>query len=517
MEPHRRTVRWWPALAILLVAGVALAWIWLRDVDSVQNERVVPTFPVLFVTALALVGWSVVFSRFATRTRVAILLVTLAVVGAGLLLLEIKAVDGNLVPIVGWRFAGEREFDAPSVSAPAELAAGPGDYPQLYGPGRSASLDGPALARDWQADPPRELWRREVGESCSSFAVVGNAAVTQEQRGDRDSIVRYDLRTGEQVWVHSETAPFETTIGGRGARATPTIAGDRVFALGATGNLYCVELATGRRVWSRNVLGDHDGGLPDWGMASSPLVVGDLVMVQLGNRSQGLAAYDRRSGEPAWRAGEHRGSYSSPKLMTVAGVPTVVVAYHDAVAGHDPATGRVLWTLDWPNPGSARVSMPIVLDDDRVFVSMGYGVGSRMFRVWRDGDGFASELLWESPRLKSKFAPIVAYGGAIFGLDDGVLVALDPATGDRLWKRGRYGHGQFLRVGDLLLLQTEDGPVVLLEANPAELRELAWLEALSDRTWNPPALAGDILLVRNHLEAAAYELPLAPEQASDRR
>jgi len=151
--------------------------------------------------------------------------------------------------------------------------------------------------------------------------------------------------------------------------------------------------------------------------------------------------------------------------------------------------------------------MPLVIGEDRVLVSAGYGVGSRMFRVSRRTDGYEVELLWDSRRLKSKFAPMVFHDGVVYGLDDGVLVALDPETGERLWKSGRYGHGQLILVGDLLLIQAENGDVVLVEASAQEHRELGRFAALSGRTWNPPALSGRLLLVRNDFEAAVYELP----------
>ena len=153
-----------------------------------------------------------------------------------------------------------------------------------------------------------------------------------------------------------------------------------------------------------------------------------------------------------------------------------------------------------------------MLGDDRVLVSAGYGQGSRMLRLTRTDAGLAAELLWESRRLKSKFASMVFHDGVVYGLDDGVLVALDPENGERLWKGGRYGHGQLLLVGDLLLVQTEDGPVALVEATSEEHRELTRLDALHSHTWNPPALSGHLLLVRNDREAAVYELPPAPSR-----
>ncbi len=505
----RPPIRWWPAAAILAVFTAVVAWIWLRDAAQDQ-DRVVATFPAVFGVVVALLAWLVLFSRLPGRARLAILLTAAAVIAVGLSTLEIKGVDGNIMPIVGFRWSGDRTFDDTARSA--ATVAGPDDYPQFYGPRRDATLAGPRLARDWQATPPKELWRREVGEAWSSFAVVGNAAVTQEQRGEDEAVVRYDLRSGEQVWVHTDRTRFDTTLGGIGPRATPTIAAGRVYALGATGILNCLELDDGSPIWSRQVLEDNDAEASEWGMTSSPLLAGEVVIVQLGLGGTSLAAYDRATGEPVWRGGTDAGSYSMPTLATVAGREQVLIVNGRSVAGHDPASGEMLWREPWDLPGD-RITMPLPLGDDRLLVSAGYGVGSRLLRLEPAGDSFQVEELWESRRLKSKFAPMVARDGVVYGLDDGVAVALDPETGERLWKRGRYGHGQFILVGDLMLIQTEKGDVVLVEATPEEHRELARLDALDGKTWNPPALSGRLLLVRNDREAACYELPLESDEA----
>ena len=500
-------------MVILAIVVGLLAFFWLGPRPSVQ-QRVIPTFPTLFFGALALFAWLVLFSRLAGRTRLAIFLGTAGVVATGFLLLEIKGVDGNLVPLLGFRWSGPRSFEAASAAA-GVTAPGPHDYPQFYGPGRNAMLEGPQLAVDWRSRPPREVWRRQVGEGWSSFAIVGDAAVTQEQRGDDEVVVRYELATGRQVWMHADRAPFNTTIGGSGPRATPTIADGKVYTLGATGILNCLELDSGYPVWSRNVLTDHRAGAPDWGMASSPLIAGDLVIVQLGRGGSSLAAYHRATGEPAWQQGNDRGSYSTPTLATLAGREQVLIVNDRTVVGHDPVSGEPLWREGWPDPGE-RVTPPLQLAEDLLLVSAGYGVGSRLLRV-RPGETWSVEEVWRSPRLKSKFAPMVLHRGVVYGLDDGVMVALDPETGERLWKRGRYGHGQMILVGELLLVQAENGEIALVEANPAEHRELARLSVLDGKTWNPPALSGRFLVVRNNREAACYELPLVRDALSRRQ
>jgi outer membrane protein assembly factor BamB len=237
-------------------------------------------------------------------------------------------------------------------------------------------------------------------------------------------------------------------------------------------------------------------------------VVGGVVIVQPGTPGRSLAGYDRETGELLWLTGPDRGSYGSPVYATLAGVPQVLILNQGSMSGHDPRTGAILWSEEWPG-GEPKVATPLVLDDRRVLFSAGYGLGSRMLELAAKGDGtLAVRELWASPRLKSKFANMVLYEGTVYGLDDGILTALDPETGERRWKRGRYGHGQVVLVGDLLLIQTEKGDVVLVEANPDEHIELGRLEALSEKTWNPPALAGRYLLVRNHHEAVCYELPV---------
>ena len=500
-------IRWWPAFAVLALVATRLVIVWTRAAPSTQ-ARVVPTLKVVVLAAALLFLWSVLFSRLPGRTRLAILAAVL-IAGAVLrLTVRITGVSGNVVPILAWRWGGEPALGDPGgpIARPA-AATGLGDYPQFYGPRRNATVPGPTLARDWDIRPPRLLWRREVGEAWSSFAVAGTAAVTQEQRGEVEAVVRYELATGRQSWVHADRTALATTIGGRGPRATPTLADGRVYALGATGILNCLDLATGKLVWSRNLVDDHQLRLADYGMPSSPLLVGDLVIVQMARVGSSLAAYRRSDGEPVWRAGEDSGSYSSPILATIGGSQQVLIINQRSIAGHLPESGEILWHEPWSHPGE-KVTPPLLLGDDRLLVSAGYGAGSRLLRVGPGEAGMVVEELWASPRLKSKFASMVLHQGTVYGLDDGVLTALDPATGERIWKRGRYGHGQLILVGDLLLIQTEKGDVVLVEATPEEHRELARLEALTGKTWNPPALAGRHLLVRNNREAACYELPI---------
>jgi outer membrane protein assembly factor BamB len=302
---------------------------------------------------------------------------------------------------------------------------------------------------------------------------------------------------------------YENVVAGTGPRATPTIAGGRVFAQGATGILNALDLATGRLVWTRQVIEENGARQPGWGKSASPLVhEGKVIVSAGGSGGRSLVAYDAATGERMWAGGHDRESYSSPQLVRLDGREQVVILNHASVAGHDPTTGGLLWEHPWPSE-QPSVAQPVLLPEGRLLVSAGYGIGSKVFAVSSEGGGaLRATLLWESPRLKSKFANLVFHEGFVYGLDDGVLACLDPATGERRWKAGRYGHGQLLLVGGLLLVQSEEGEIALVEPSPEAHRELARFPLLEGKTWNPPALVGDRLLVRNDREAALYALPV---------
>lgn len=542
-----KRLRLWPAYLILGLLAVALAKIWLvGDVSDRQSRIVLPTLISVLLSGLLLFVWWVAFSRASRRARGVSVLAAVLVAGLVASLVRVRGVTGDWIPIVSFRWhTSSTPAPIPNVVAVAEPSLGPspeptvetapvlagspvadvtprepvakappkparrsGDFPQFLGPNRDGTVAGPRLARDWSTRPPRRLWRQAIGEGWSGFAVVGNIAVTQEQRGAEERVVAHDLLTGRLLWGHADAARYDTFTAGVGPRATPAIVDGRVFAMGATGTLNALDLADGRRAWTRKVVEENGGVLPDWGKSCSPLVSEGRVIVSAGGpNGRSLVAYDARSGEPVWAGGSDRASYSSPRLIDLAGRSQIVIFNASTLAGHDPATGALLWEQACPFK-SPIVAAPVPLPGDRVLISAGYGIGAKVYTVAAGPDSsLQTRLEWESPRLKSKFANVVVHDGFVYGLDDGVLTCLDPATGERKWKGGRYGHGQLLLVDDVLLVQTEDGEVVMLDPSPEGQRELTRFAALDGKSWNPPALAGNLLVVRNDREAAVYELP----------
>ena len=385
------------------------------------------------------------------------------------------------------------------------------DFPQFYGPNRDGVLPGPRLATNWSVNAPQVVWRKGMGAGWSGFAIVGAVCICQEQRGREECVVARSLGTGEPLWVHTDARLYSTIIGGEGPRATPTVVSNRVFTLGATGILNCLDLATGTRIWSRDVVKESGGRTPDWGATSSPLVVEDRVIVHGGEGgAYSLVAFRIADGALAWKGGDQPG-YASPVTATLAGTPQVIAFNDGSVSGHDPKSGATLWQRPWGN-GNVVCASPLVVGSNRVLCSSGYGVGSELLEISRQTNGMLSAVrIWKSIRMKAKFAHLFVRDGCVFGLDDGIFACVDLKDGSQRWKEGRYGHGQGLLVGDLYLLMAESGELVLLRPTSVAPDELARFRVFHSKTWNPIALSRDLLLVRNDREAACLRLKLGPE------
>ncbi|MFO0911844.1 MAG: PQQ-binding-like beta-propeller repeat protein [Pirellulales bacterium] len=392
---------------------------------------------------------------------------------------------------------------------PADRMAGPADFPEFLG-NRRATLSPRPLNTDWKSNAPQQVWRRPVGAGWSSFAIVGDRAITQEQRGEQECVVCYRLSTGEELWVHAVPTKFTSVLGGDGPRATPTIDDGRVYTVGGTGHLASLDLATGRPYWEKDLLADNQGQPISHGVCGSPLIVGGQVIASVtGRPGISLVSYDKLTGERRWQAGKWDASYSSPQLATLLGEPQLLIYNGQGVEGHSVESGELLWDFAWSNGEHTVGSQPVVIPgrNDRVLLSVGYGQGAVMIQLSRAADGaWRAVEQWTSKDLKTKFTTAVFHQGHLYGLDNGILACIDAESGERRWKKGRYEHGQILLVGDWLLVQAESGELVLVRPAPDGLHEEGRLPALSSKTWNNPALGGELLLLRNDQEAVCYRI-----------
>ena len=431
---------------------------------------------------------------------------------------RIDGLTGALAPTFAWRWAPTPEervaeltprTASVATSAETSLQPRPNDWTGFRGPDCRGQATGVTLPSDFGPSTISELWRREVGPGWSSFCVVDGRCFTQEQRGDEEAVICYDLEDGEPIWVHTDPTKFWEVVGGSGPRATPTFAAGRLYALGANGNLNCLDPATGAPIWNANIAEDAEAEIPMWGFSSSPLVVDDLVLVHAGGAEGAVLAYDAATGDLRWRAGEKGLSYASPHLAILDGVRQVLMVTGAGVFSLDPKTGAELWKHEWPTPGMARVVQPMILGDDSVLIGTGYGIGSRRLNVEASETGWNVGEQWTTKQLKPYYNDFVFHDGYIYGFDHNIFTCIDPETGKRKWKRGRYGFGQVLLVpdSDHLLIASEKGEIALLRANPQKHEELARFPVIDGKTWNHPVIAEGKLLVRNGEEAVCFSLP----------
>lgn len=507
--------RLWPAVVLLAVAAARLAQIWIfRDYDT--QFKVEHSSSILRVWAPAMGVWWLAFSRLSWRSRILGIVFLSGTAGLFWAFIRVRGVDGNRLPNLEFRWASTirrpsvTPRPSPSLSSTNATSLGsssPADFPQFLGPQGDAVLPGPLLATNWTQQPPRELWRTSVGEGWAGFVVAGTDAITLEQQGADEAIVCRAVNTGELRWAHRYPARYENASAGTGPRSVPTLDADHCWTTGATGVLTCVARRDGSQLWQVNLLRDAGSGQPEWGYSASPLLHGNWIVVAAGGPAgASLVAYDKLTGRRVWAGGNDPVGYSTPTRLRLDGMTQILMFSHVGIAAHDPANGRVLWSR--PTARIPNVSSPVRIDDHHVLVSAGYGFGSELLEIQRAVSGdWSGKPLWRSIRMKSKVSNLFVRDGHLYGLDDGTFACVRLRDGERVWKEGRYGHGQSLQVGDLTLVTTESGEVVLLDPTPQGPGERARFRALQGKTWNPPALAGDLLFVRHDREAACFRLP----------
>jgi outer membrane protein assembly factor BamB len=502
---------------------VAIAWVRGQDDWPFQKRNLTVAQIVIIFTILLLVWWTFL-SRAPKRLRLSITFGAIGLVIVCAALFRLRGLSGDLLPILEFRWGKPPEFQTSTASStniiPVEANARP-SFPQYLGPNRDGVLTGPKLNTNWTTHPPEILWHQKVGAGWSGFVVVGDIAITQEQRGEDECVVAYELLTGKQLWQHADKVRYNTVIAGEGPRATPAIAGNRVFTCGGTGLLNCLDLATGKPLWSRDLIAESGGSIPQWGYTGSPLVGDDLVIVHGGEGvSRSLLAFNLTDGKRVWAGGSSAPSYSAPRFATLAGVPQILAFNDGSVSGHHPATGVTLWERPWGN-GNVVCASPVVINTNQVLFSSGYGVGAELLEISAaNSNRLTAQLVWKSIRMKAKFAHLFTRDGNLYGLDDGIFACVNLTDGSQRWKEGRYGHGQGLLGNDLYLLMAESGELILLRPTPDAPNELARFRVFTSKTWNPIALSEDLVLVRNDQEAACLRLKLAinlAAAASDKR
>lgn len=482
---------------------------------------------ILYALPVAITTWSI--WGWATRsvTSLGMRRLTLAVVmmvsWSYFCLLRLDGLDGGMQSTVSWRWSPTtedqflakvwRKADATSSISElsnAEVVAKPGDWTSFRGPHRDSVVKGIRIETDWAKHPPKLVWKQSIGPGWSSFAVVGGRVFTQEQRGEDECVTCYNAANGTEIWCHRDATRFFEPVAGAGPRGTPQFHDGKVFAQGASGHLICLDAASGKRLWLADTKTDSQAPTPMWGFSSSPLIVDGIVTVLPGGpNGASVLGYRIDDGQLAWKAGEGTAGYCSVHLVEIQGVPQLVALTSQGATALDPSSGRSVWQHAWVSDQEMRIAQPMLVEESRLMIPTGQSLGARLIDVRRNEDQWTTSEVWTSKEFKPYFNDYVQHAGHAYGFDN-LFCCINLTNGKRTWKKGRYGSGQVLLLAEqgLLLVLSETGDIVLLEANPKSHVELAKFPAIEGKTWNHPALVGDQLFVRNAEQIACYRLSL---------
>lgn len=394
-----------------------------------------------------------------------------------------------------------------ALSAWAEpVARDPGlDWPQFRGAARDGHSAAKGLAHSWPEGGPKVLWKKAIGAGFAGVAVVGDRAYTAEAQGEKEYALCLEAKTGKELWRTEIGKRFVEEFGD-GPRATPTVDGDRVYVLGSYGHLHALATADGSKQWSVDLPAQFGSEVPRWGYAPAPLVDGDQLLLEVGGKEAGkaLAAFDKKTGAVRWTLGDGAASYSSPIAVTIDGVHQIIFLRR---GGNELISvlpkGEVYWRHTGP-PGS--IALPVFLPPNRIYASSADDAGAMLVEVTTvEGKPQVKEV-WRSRFMKNHFNAAVQVGDSFYGFDNASFKSLSAATGEQNWVTRGFGKGSLVAADGLLFMLSDQGLVVLVEANSKAFVEKGRIQAMTGRAWTSPSLAEGRLFLRDQDEIVCLDV-----------
>ncbi len=368
------------------------------------------------------------------------------------------------------------------------------DWPSYRGPNHDGISTETAWKTQWPGDGPKVLWEKEVGLGFSSFTVVAGKVYATGHADETDTVFCLDAVTGKEIWKHSYPADLGDKYYEGGTSATPTVDGDRVYHLSRWGDLFAFEAATGKVVWEKNVQKETGANIPDWGYAGAPLVQDQLLILNV--CAAGMAV-EKTTGKIVWKSDTGSAGYSTPYPMTFQGKKLAVIGSSDAYVAVDVATGAPVWSYPWATRYGVNAATPL-LSGDKLFISSGYNKGCTVVKL---GAG-EPEKVWESKALKNQFNSSVLIDGYIYGFDGdyngrSALKCVRMEDGQEMWAEKSTGFGSLIGANGKLLVLTDKGELMCVNATPESFDEVSRAQILSGRCWSAPVLANGLLYLRN--------------------
>jgi outer membrane protein assembly factor BamB len=377
------------------------------------------------------------------------------------------------------------------------------DWPRFYGPDGNGLAPSQGLKANWSKTPPAKLWQVAMTDNgYAGPAVSGGRVYILDHSGQEDIVRCLELSSGRDVWSFRYSEPGADNYGF--SRATPCIYMGKVYTLGRSGLLHCLDVGTGKKLWVRNLPQDFGGKPPQWNYAASPVVDDNKLIVIPGGSRGTVAALNPQNGQTIWQGGgTDPASYSTPVPAIISHVKQYVVFNGKAITGVKATDGKLLWRVGWETQFDVNAAMPLVAGN-RVFITSGYNHGCALVEV----QGNAATIVWQNRAMQSHFTPPLLYQGRVYGTSDpGNLVCLEPGKGKVLWQQSGFEKGGLIIVDGLILaFQGADGALVQVKASPAGYQEVGRFTPLGGQSWTAPVVAGGKLIVRSKTALACYQL-----------
>ena len=389
----------------------------------------------------------------------------------------------------------------------AQQPATPAEWFQWRGANRDGISQETGLLQEWPKLGPPLAWRANgVGNGYSSFSTSGGRLYTLGARAGTEYVVALDRASGKKVWETQNGQRYQNDRGD-GPRSTPTVDGDRLYVLGGSGDLTCLENATGKKIWSLNIVQKFGGVNPYWGYSESPLIVGDRIVINAGGRRASIVAINKLDGKTLWQNHNDEAGYSSPVLLRTGSFQQVVFFTAERGLAVDPRDGRLLWSYDRAANGTANIATPIV-HGNRVFLSSDYGTGAALLDVRASGNLASASEVYFTRDMRNHHASSVLVGSHLYGFSSSILTAMVFDTGTVAWRNRSVGKGSLIYADERLYLYSENGIVGLADASADGYVERGrfTLSTGNASTWSHPVISNGLLILRDQDRVYAYDV-----------
>ena len=387
------------------------------------------------------------------------------------------------------------------------LMADEAEWAQWLGKNRDGKVTEVSILTSWPEGGLEKVWKKNMGDGFSAPSIRDGRLYTMYSNGYDDFLVCLNAENGDEIWRERVDRSINNSLGGDGPRSTPTVSEKLVVTVGTYGQLVAADRMSGKMLWKVNLMEEFNAKVNKWGYSCSPLIYNNQVIVEVGGGNHALVSFDLQSGKVKWKSGSDPLGYSSPIIASLDGEEQLVAFTGNHLRGMNPNTGEQLWGYAWKTSYNVNAATPVMVGDDQVFISSGYGTGGALVKVSKQGNQWEVTEVWKNKVMKNHFSTSVVVGDLIYGFSDGILTAMNAKDGKRVWTQRGFGKGTLIAVGTYLLVLGDRGDLALVNTTANSYQEVSRFRALDGGLcWTNPVIVEGRLYLRSLNEMISYDI-----------